>query len=61
MKKLLNLVAGLTLTGAGALPLAAPLPAVQRSGFAPEATLLPAVQSGWLVALLTQLQAIFGT
>jgi hypothetical protein len=61
MKKISNLLAALWLAGAMALPVAAvALPAVQRTGLTGEATPLPAVQSGWFMALLMQLQTLLG-
>lgn len=61
MKSNRNLLAGLCLAATLALPVAAQaLPAVQRSAVAAGTTQLPAVQSGWLMSLLAQLQGVFG-
>lgn len=58
MKNSRALLAGLCLAVTLVLPYAAhALPAVQRTA---EATQLPAVQSGWFGALVTQLQVFFG-
>ena len=61
MKTIRTLRAGVAFACAAVVVTAAhALPAVQRSATAGDLSALPAVQSGWFMALLAQLQALIG-